>query len=283
MNHISKNTLVGSRLVAPGIPRDIAAAHEENALTDACISAIEEAVETLRTLADGAAVPARQATATSGRGGPASGVAGRPADPESEVSAPQAASVPMARLPGVTPPGREQEADQQGSDDAIRDRMPDPGPAVVEGKTVEDKVGQEPDIHFGRTIEGDSGPIRSEERRPTPGHGGDGKVPASGGGGGGGGGDGHKGFHKRSGPINFAASLARAIAEANNVIYAEGHSQDVPEVMATTVVVAVIRGRELIIGSVGDSPAYLMRDADVRQLTLDHTVEVLERESGAAG
>ncbi|MFC3164873.1 type I secretion system permease/ATPase [Ciceribacter thiooxidans] len=212
MNHISKNTLVGSRLVAPGIPRDIAAAHEENALTDACISAIEEAVETLRTLADGAAVPARQATATSGRGGPASGVAGRPADPESEVSAPQAASVPMARLPGVTPPGREQEADQQGSDDAIRDRMPDPGPAVVEGKTVEDKVGQEPDIHFGRTIEGDSGPIRSEERRPTPGHGGDGKVPASGGGGGGGGGDGHKGFHKRSGPINFAASLARAIA-----------------------------------------------------------------------
>lgn len=78
-----------------------------------------------------------------------------------------------------------------------------------------------------------------------------------------------------------AERLARAIAEANNVIYAEGHSQDVPEVMATTVVVAVIRGRELIIGSVGDSPAYLMRNAEARKLTLDHNVEMMQLEAGA--
>jgi protein phosphatase len=75
--------------------------------------------------------------------------------------------------------------------------------------------------------------------------------------------------------------LARAIAEANNVIFAEGQDLDVPQVMATTVVVAVIRGRDLIIGSVGDSPAYLMRDAYVRKLTLDHTVEAMRREAGA--
>lgn len=74
--------------------------------------------------------------------------------------------------------------------------------------------------------------------------------------------------------------LARAIAEANNVIYAEGHGQETTPTMATTVVAAVIRDRELIIGSVGDSPAYLMRDASVRKLTLDHNLETQQREAG---
>ncbi len=74
--------------------------------------------------------------------------------------------------------------------------------------------------------------------------------------------------------------LARAIAEANNVIYAEGQDQDTPRTIATTVVAAVIRGRELIVGSVGDSPAFLMRDASARKLTMDHTVETMRREAG---
>ena len=74
--------------------------------------------------------------------------------------------------------------------------------------------------------------------------------------------------------------LARAIAEANNVIYAEGQEQDPPVIMATTVVAAVIRERDLIVGSVGDSPAFLMRDAESRQLTLDHTVEAMAEHNG---
>lgn len=74
--------------------------------------------------------------------------------------------------------------------------------------------------------------------------------------------------------------LARAIAEANNVIYAEGHEHETRGVMATTVVVAVVIGNELVIGSVGDSPAYLMRDAQARQLTLDHTLGNMRREAG---
>ncbi len=76
--------------------------------------------------------------------------------------------------------------------------------------------------------------------------------------------------------------LARAIAEANNMIFAESQGQERPTIMATTVVAAVLREDELIVGSVGDSPAYLMRDAEVRQLTIDHTAEVLERETTAA-
>lgn len=74
--------------------------------------------------------------------------------------------------------------------------------------------------------------------------------------------------------------LARAIAEANQVIYAEGQDQETPRTIATTVVAAVIRGRELIVGNVGDSPAFLMRDASARKLTVDHTVETMRREAG---
>jgi len=34
----------------------------------------------------------------------------------------------------------------------------------------------------------------------------------------------------------------------------------------------------VLIGSVGDSPAFLMRERDVRPLTLDYTAEVLQRD-----
>jgi serine/threonine protein phosphatase PrpC len=70
-----------------------------------------------------------------------------------------------------------------------------------------------------------------------------------------------------------ADRLARAIAEANNIIYDEGQAQDTP--MATTIVAAVVRGHDLIIGSVGDSPAFLIREGRPRKLTLDHTVAAL--------
>ncbi|MCZ7539444.1 MAG: protein phosphatase 2C domain-containing protein [Anaerolineae bacterium] len=59
--------------------------------------------------------------------------------------------------------------------------------------------------------------------------------------------------------------LARAIAEANNVIYAE--SQESNAEMAATVIGAVIRGHDLILGTVGDSPVYLVRDGEPRRLT----------------
>ncbi len=74
--------------------------------------------------------------------------------------------------------------------------------------------------------------------------------------------------------------LARAIAEANTVIYGEGQGQEPPALMATTVVAAVVRERDLVVGSVGDSPAYLLRESQQRKLTQDHTVEVLQAEEG---
>jgi len=59
--------------------------------------------------------------------------------------------------------------------------------------------------------------------------------------------------------------LARAIAEANNVIYAESQESGAP--MAATVIGAVIRGHDLILGTVGDCPVYLIRDGAPRRLT----------------
>lgn len=79
---------------------------------------------------------------------------------------------------------------------------------------------------------------------------------------------------------DLAKRLARAIVEANAVIYAEGQEQEPPVTMATTVVAAVIQDNNLIIGSVGDSPAYLLREGEIRQLNRDHNVETLGRGDG---
>lgn len=59
--------------------------------------------------------------------------------------------------------------------------------------------------------------------------------------------------------------LARAIAEANSVIFAEAIESGLE--MGTAVVSAVVRGNELIIGSVGNCPAFLIRDGAPRRLT----------------
>lgn len=77
-----------------------------------------------------------------------------------------------------------------------------------------------------------------------------------------------------------AKRLARAIVEANTVIFEEGQAQTPPTTMATTIVAAVIRERDLIIGSVGDSPAYLLRGGEARQLTQDHNLEAMQRAAG---
>jgi len=42
--------------------------------------------------------------------------------------------------------------------------------------------------------------------------------------------------------------------------------------MGTTLTVAGVMGNDLIIGHVGDSRAYVLRDVDLKQLTIDHTL-----------
>jgi serine/threonine protein phosphatase PrpC len=67
--------------------------------------------------------------------------------------------------------------------------------------------------------------------------------------------------------------IRRAIVQANEEIMAMGALDRDLRNMGTTVVMAVWRkGDELFIAGVGDSRAYLIRDGEVLQLTVDHSL-----------
>lgn len=75
-----------------------------------------------------------------------------------------------------------------------------------------DELKSRPGRPLPQTIDNDPGPLKENDRRPTVRDGGGNNgVPTDGGGGGGGGGD-KRTFHKRMGPINFAASLRNGMA-----------------------------------------------------------------------
>lgn len=65
-------------------------------------------------------------------------------------------------------------------------------------------------------------------------------------------------------------ALKSAILEANRVIVLRRQNQAFSE-MGTTIVAALFSGIEVVIGYVGDSRAYLIRDGAIQQLTTDHT------------
>lgn len=65
-------------------------------------------------------------------------------------------------------------------------------------------------------------------------------------------------------------ALRGAIIEANRVIVLRRQNQAFAQ-MGTTIVSALFSGAELVIGNVGDSRAYLVRDGAIQQLTTDHT------------
>ncbi|HXH27924.1 MAG TPA: Stp1/IreP family PP2C-type Ser/Thr phosphatase [Candidatus Polarisedimenticolia bacterium] len=68
-----------------------------------------------------------------------------------------------------------------------------------------------------------------------------------------------------------ARRVLNAIRLANQEITRSVRRNSSQRGMGTTVVLAYIRGSRAYIGSVGDSRAYLLRDATIRQLTSDHT------------
>jgi serine/threonine protein phosphatase PrpC len=53
--------------------------------------------------------------------------------------------------------------------------------------------------------------------------------------------------------------------------------------MATTLTMLVTDGRRVVLGHVGDSRAYLLRDDDLRQISRDHTYVQVLREEGRLG
>ena len=205
MNQYSKNGLFGSTSIPAGSGRP-SEAEDDDQLTEACISAIDAAVERLKTLADTPFSNGRVDT-------PEPTPVARGASPDVDTATASPGPIPLTVvLPEVPSP----KAGQQTvlvSPPAEAKKTPDAEPPGRTRSREGDPVQPAPTVPFGRTIESDNGPIRENERRPQTGGGGGGNTPEDGGRGGGGGGGGEsRGFHKRSGPVNFAASLSRALA-----------------------------------------------------------------------
>lgn len=67
------------------------------------------------------------------------------------------------------------------------------------------------------------------------------------------------------------ASLQRAIEEANTRVHQHGREHPELRGLGTTIVLALIHGSSLIMGNVGDSRGYFLRQGHLQQLSLDHT------------
>jgi protein phosphatase len=65
--------------------------------------------------------------------------------------------------------------------------------------------------------------------------------------------------------------LYSAIAQANQEVCALSQANDDLSGMGTTLVAACLDGRKVVIGNVGDSRAYFLRDGGCVQITLDHS------------
>ena len=200
----------------------------EDTVTESCIAAIDEAVAALREIAkvepESVIVPETAAVAT-----PILPAALKPVEekPAAVADRPASASSAPARreqieaankrfsekaVPPLAAARQEPVVDRKvEAKQPVVEEIPRPveEPALPQQKLREaDAEKVSPVQPFGKTIEGDSGPVRATERRPQGGGGGDGGASSGDGGGGGE----NKGFHKRSGPMNFAASLAKAMA-----------------------------------------------------------------------
>lgn len=70
---------------------------------------------------------------------------------------------------------------------------------------------------------------------------------------------------------DVSTRLTHSIEAANRVIYQQAQGNSTQAGMGTTVVAAVVRGRELHVANVGDSRAYLIRGGEIGQITEDHS------------
>ncbi|MBB3526684.1 type I secretion system permease/ATPase [Rhizobium sp. BK456] len=224
MNQISKQVFAAGSaldLRSGNIP---SAAPSEAARNDLCISAIDEAVENLRRLTGAAASSASSDRSKAPADVPASDAAHMARAATVQAPLPQktvtlesslkawnaepAAPAAVMRGPAPTKPVEEKPVE------ATLAEASDPSPiearATPELPKEKTELKSSPTMPFAKTIEGDSGPVSETDRRLRTGGGGNGKHSDPGGGGGGGGGSGG-GFHKRSEPVNFAASLARGM------------------------------------------------------------------------
>lgn len=73
-------------------------------------------------------------------------------------------------------------------------------------------------------------------------------------------------------PEEIPEALSNSIQAANEAIWKRSHKDISLHDMGTTVTAAVCYGNQLFVAHVGDSSLYLIREHDIRKVTIDHTI-----------
>ncbi|NEI86193.1 type I secretion system permease/ATPase [Rhizobium leguminosarum] len=188
MNQISK------QIFAAGSALDLrsgtipSAAPSEATMTDVCVSAIDEAVENLRRLSGAAASSPDRPKKTSEAAANEAADIGRASATQAPL--PEKMVVPEAKVE-TAPPVAVAQAPATAKTPEAPARPQIEARVSPEQPKEKIELKSSPTMPFAKTIEGESGPISENNRRMRAGGG---------------------GFHKRSEPVNFAASLSRGMA-----------------------------------------------------------------------
>ncbi|MEF9970768.1 MAG: Stp1/IreP family PP2C-type Ser/Thr phosphatase [Oscillospiraceae bacterium] len=70
---------------------------------------------------------------------------------------------------------------------------------------------------------------------------------------------------------NTEALISEAVSYANQCVFERALTDDECDGMGTTLVAAIIRGRQCFVANVGDSRAYLISEGTIVQVTRDHS------------
>ena len=74
--------------------------------------------------------------------------------------------------------------------------------------------------------------------------------------------------------------LAHVFNAANLAVYDKGMENHGARRIATTLAIALLRNDQLIVGNVGDSRVYLLRRAEIKQISTDHSYVAMQRKLG---
>ncbi len=89
-----------------------------------------------------------------------------------------------------------------------------------------------------------------------------------------------KTFREAPGEQTPQQLLTQMFNAANLAVYDKGMEDHGKSRMATTLAIVVLRNNEIVVGNVGDSRVYLVRKAEIKQLSTDHTYTGMQQKFG---